>query len=510
MKPSTELFKLIKSLTKSEKRFFKLSSSLQQGEKNYLKIFDYIETQDEYNEASLKKEFKKETFIKHLPSEKNHLYKLILKSLRSYYAEQNVNSTLKQELKNVDILYNKALYKECEKFVSRAKQIAEKNEKFYYWFELISWEKKLLESAYESGEFGTDLDKLVQEEEMVIAKLRNLAEYTIVYSKINLIFRTGGFTRNEAERLVVEDIANYHLIKGKNTALSTKAASICYYIKGLCAATNRNYSDSFQFFNRTKEILDNNPLIKIDSSQRYLMTLIHLLRCYIDSCEFDKAKELIVEIRDLPSKKGFKSVDIAVRIFGNVYNQELVLLHKSGNFDKSVELIPVIEKHQLNFTEKVSKEMEVLLSYNKAYSYFGVGEYKKSLVYLNEVLNDNEQNLRQDVYSFARLFNLVLHYELGNYEFLEYVIKSTNRYLSRHDRDDKIENICIKYIRKLAKTSVEINRLEIFEEFNMELRAPLEDHNERVVLEYFDINAWVTSKLKKISFEQAILMNLES
>ena len=283
MKPSTELFKLIKSLSKSEKRFFKLSSSLQQGEKNYLKIFDYIETQDEYNEASLKKEFKKETFIKHLPSEKNHLYKLILKSLRSYYAEQNVNSTLKQELKNVDILYNKALYKECEKFVSRAKQIAEKNEKFYYWFELISWEKKLLESAYESGEFGTDLDKLVQEEEMVIAKLRNLAEYTIVYSKINLIFRTGGFTRNEAERLVVEDIANYHLIKGKNTALSTKAASICYYIKGLCAATNRNYSDSFQFFNRTKEILDNNPLIKIDSSQRYLMTLIHLLRCYIEN-----------------------------------------------------------------------------------------------------------------------------------------------------------------------------------------------------------------------------------
>ena len=55
---------------------------MQQGEKNYLKIFDYIETQDEYNEASLKKEFKKETFIKHLPSEKNHLYKLILGALK--------------------------------------------------------------------------------------------------------------------------------------------------------------------------------------------------------------------------------------------------------------------------------------------------------------------------------------------------------------------------------------------------------------------------------------------
>ena len=75
MKPSTELFKLIKSLTKSEKRFFKLSSSLQSGEKNYLKIFDFIERQSSYDEEELKKTYEGETFIKHLPSEKNHLYK---------------------------------------------------------------------------------------------------------------------------------------------------------------------------------------------------------------------------------------------------------------------------------------------------------------------------------------------------------------------------------------------------------------------------------------------------
>jgi hypothetical protein len=70
---------------------------------------------------------------------------------------------LKQEIKNVEILYNKALYKECEKFVSRAKQVAREHEKFYYWYELISWEKKLLEEAYESGEFSTNLDELIAE-----------------------------------------------------------------------------------------------------------------------------------------------------------------------------------------------------------------------------------------------------------------------------------------------------------------------------------------------------------
>ncbi len=52
MKPSTELFQLIKSLSKSEKRYFKLTSSLQSGEKNYMKLFDAIEAQYEYDEVN--------------------------------------------------------------------------------------------------------------------------------------------------------------------------------------------------------------------------------------------------------------------------------------------------------------------------------------------------------------------------------------------------------------------------------------------------------------------------
>jgi tetratricopeptide (TPR) repeat protein len=504
MKPSTELFKLINSLSKSEKRFFKLSSALQSGDKNYLKIFDYIEALDVYDEEALKEEFKNETFIKHLPSEKNHLYKLILKSLRSFYSEQSVSSMLKQEIKNVEILYNKALYKECEKFVSRAKKLARDHEKFYYWYELLSWEKKLLEEAYEAGEFDRDLDELIAEEEVVIAKLRNLAEYQVIYSKINLIFRSGGFTRTDEERRVVEGIADYHLIKGKNTAISTRASSICYYIKGLCAATNLNYKDSFQFFNKTREILDKNPDIKADSGQRYVMTLAHLLRCYIDSGDFVKAEGLIADMRALDGNKGFDSMDIKVRIFTSTYNLELMLLHAKGDFEKCLSIIPDIEKLQSSFGEKVSKEQEVLFTYNKAYSYFGCGQYKKALSYINKVLNDNEQNLRQDIYSFSRLFNLVLHLELENFDFLEYSIKSTNRYLNKQERNFEVENVCIKHIRKLSKGVQSSERIVILENLKDELDELLKDANERVVLEYFNITAWVNSKIYRVSFSEAV------
>ncbi|MBK8581625.1 MAG: hypothetical protein IPL86_07265 [Flavobacteriales bacterium] len=129
MKPSPELYDLIHSLTKSEKRFFKLHSALQSGEKNYLRLFDAIHAQSGgYDEAALKKQFAKETFIQHLPSEKNHLYKLILKALRSYHAESSVSGQLKQQVSNIEILYNKSLYEEASKVLVRAKRVAKENE----------------------------------------------------------------------------------------------------------------------------------------------------------------------------------------------------------------------------------------------------------------------------------------------------------------------------------------------------------------------------------------------
>ena len=505
MKPSTELFKLITSLTKSEKRFYKLTSSLQSGEKNYLKIFDYIEIQESYDEYALKEEFNGQNFIKHLPSEKNHLYRLILKSLRAYYGDYTVSSALKQEIKNVEILYNKALYKECEKFVTRAKQSAKKHEKFYYWYELIGWEKKLIELAYESGVFSLDLDRLVAEEEHVISKLRNLAEYTVIYSKINFVFRSGGFTRNEEERKVVRGIQNCHLIKGENTALSIKAASICYYIKGLCAATNRDYEFAFQYFNKTREILDANPDIKLDTGQRYVNTLFHLLRCHIDNNKFDEAKKMIREILSLKGKKGFNFVNISVRIFANTAYQELTMYNKMGKFNKSAKLLKEVEKKQQKYADNISKEMHVLLTYAKAYSYFGVGNYRESLHYLNQVINDKEQNLRQDIYSFSRIFNVVLHFELRNYEFLEYVVKSTNRYLRRQNRECQIENICAKRIKKLAKTVAYNKRVALLQRMDSEVTELLKNQNECVVLEYFNISAWIKSKLNKVSYKDQIV-----
>ena len=504
MKPSNELFVLIKSLTKSEKRFFKLTSAIQTGEKNYLKIFDFIDKSDVYDEAELKNHFKNERFINHLPSEKNHLYKLILKSLRSFYSEQSISSILKEELKNIEILFNKALYKECRKFLKRAKKMAHESEKFYYLIELIAWEKKLIEEFYESGDFNVNLDELIKEEETIIAKLRNLAEYQVLYSKINAIFRSGGFAKNSQERKTVDEIADNHLIKGKNTAISTRAASICYYIKGLCAATQRNYKNSYIYFNKTKFILDDHPKLKQDLAQRYLSTLFHLHRSYVDGAEFEKAQNLLNEIKTLDGKKGFKSTDISLKIRSISFNEQLIINNHQGNFKASINQIEKEKESNQAWRKQISKERNMQLFYNSAYTYFGHGDYRKALSYVNIILNDNEQNLRQDIYNFTRLLNLIIHLELENYEYLDYVVKSTTRYIKKTERDYSVEHILIKYIRKLIKHSDTETSKVIYKEMYEEFSQLLINHDERVILEYMDIKSWIYSKYSDCSMKEAI------
>lgn len=509
MKPSTELHSLIKSLTKSEKRFFKLNSSLQSGEKNYLKIFDFIEKQKQYNEDELKELFKDETFIKHLPSEKNHLYRLILKSLRAYYSDHSVSSQLKQEIKNVEILYRKALYKECGKFVKRSKRLAEEYEKFYYWFELINWEKRLLEEAYESGVFTTNLDDLIVEEAGVIEKLRNLAEYHILYSRINYIFRSGGFTRNEQEREIVSEIENNHLIKGKNTALSTRATTICYYIKGVCSASKRDYSNALIFFNKAKSILTLKSKIRDDLQQRYISILNFLMTCYIDTYDFDNATKVVNEIIDLNGKKAFNAIDSKVRIFTATYIGNLQLFNRKGEFEKSIELISEIEQGIERYGDKINKEKQLLFTYNIAYAYFGISDYRSALKYINKVLNDNEKQLRQDIYSFSRIFNLIIHFELQNLDFLEYELKSAARYLNKYEKDYQVEKLFISNIKLLAREEDLEAQKSIFRNFEVKLQELLKIERENVILEYFDIIAWVSSKLTDHSFAESIVKRIK-
>ena len=103
---------------------------------------------------------------------------------------------------------------------------------------------------------------------------------------------------------------------------------------------------------------------------------------------------------------------------------------------------------------------------------------------------------------------MIIHFELENFDFLEYDLKSAARYLNKHPKDYQVEKLFIAHIKLLAREEDRSAQKEIFEKFHEKLGKLLQNDREKVILEYFDLQAWTDSKIQDISFEESIRQRL--
>ncbi|HSK14527.1 MAG TPA: hypothetical protein VK907_15000, partial [Phnomibacter sp.] len=106
-----ELFQLIRSLGKGEKRNFKLYAQRHGAttDRKTIILFDALDQMGEYDEEVLLRKHKQITKTQ-LSNLKAALYKQILSSLRLIKEEDNVDLRLHELMDHARILYNKGLY----------------------------------------------------------------------------------------------------------------------------------------------------------------------------------------------------------------------------------------------------------------------------------------------------------------------------------------------------------------------------------------------------------------
>jgi hypothetical protein len=129
---------------------------------------------------------------------------------------------------------------------------------------------------------------------------------------------------------------------------------------------------------------------------------------------------------------------------------------------------------------------------------------------VNEIVNSHDQNFREDIYIFSRLFSIIIHYELGNYELIDYLVKSTYRYMLKKKKERGIEpmteKVFLKYMRKIARYYDKPKKVQqAFEDMYKELSETLKDPNEQIALRYFDFPEWAKNKMKNPALKEKSL-----
>ena len=79
--------------------------------------------------------------------------------------------------------------------------------------------------------------------------------------------------------------------------------------------------------------------------------------------------------------------------------------------------------------------------------YFGSGDYETCIDYLQKIIN-GQVDLRNDLQCYARLLHLMAHYELGNYEIMEYLTKSVYRFMAKMENLTVIEEEMFRFLAK--------------------------------------------------------------
>jgi len=501
MKVTDDLFQLIKSLDQSEKRYFKIFATMHiksSDENKYIMLFDAIDKQSEYDEAEIRKKFKNEKFLNQLHVAKNYLYNNILKSLRLFHSERSKLNELMDILRDVQILYEKSLYKQCRKLLDKAKKIAYTYEKHSHILAVLDWEKTLARTSAYANTEEKDLLGFYDEINETMEKLRNINEYWKLTMNSFLLRKKQGEIRDKAELKKFNEIIKHPLLQSENKATSFQSRTFYFNIKGLYYFTNKDYKNLLNHCKKLVDLLEANPLLMKEDN--YIASLYNLLLVQIELRQYDDALNTIKKLRDFKSN----STAMQTRIFVTSYDTEINLYLRTGEFEKGIPLIKEIEEGLKKFGEKLNKESEALFSFNIAYLYFGLGEYNNSLNWINKIINDKELTVREDIQCFARILNLLVHYELGNYDLIEYIMKSTRRYLSNKNKLNKFELITLNYIRKLINADIDDDKMYIYSEWKKELNAISDDILEIKAFEYFDFLSWLESKQGKKSFAQVV------
>ena len=488
MKPTSELYDLIRSLTGSEKRYFKLNAAKQKGNKNYIKLFDAVDSNKIFEEDELKKRFKNENFIKNLTVTKNYLHNLIFKSLISYHEKKSIDVKLSNLLFSCKLMFEKSLYKQFFKTLENGKELAYRSERFSYILEFLEFEKQIMKR----DKIGKKNMNEVYDEELEVLEI--IKEINICKRSVSNLFRllrTGGLIRDKsAEKKIDEIISRIDFEKDTNSA---KAMESIYLAKYLEYHLKGNYEKAIEYCEKRYKLISGNPMIFKN----------FLLNPALDSLDFSISSAL--------SLYNFKEARKLFAAYKKIYGvrQNDVINYRIIDFDirlseaiafkdnrSTADLIPEIENFLNGNKGKILVNTENYFYYNITKYFFVSGNFTEALRKINDHFSSKHSGLTPEFESYLRIINILIHYELGNYGLLKYLIPSAKKFLAGKKKLFKFEIAVMKFIVSIIQTKSSKHLPKLLQEFRNEVAELRKVKYEKNAFEYLDLHDWIDGKIK--------------
>ena len=442
MKATDDLHRLLHSLTQAEKRYVKIFASrhLIGEQNNYMLLFDAVLDQEEYNEDKLKTKLK----TRHLSSEKNYLFRFVLKSMRTFHAEKNVDKQLKESLLDIRFLIDKRIYDVAVKELDKVKKLAYEFDKFLVLIEVFALERAIV-TEKQTKEVRKKIHEINEETRKVLDKLVEWQTGAILQNEIFLYQRHMGSSLPEYVEQITALIENPFFQKEPDSN-SFELSFSYFFAKSIYYQQCNDYIKARDYHLRLIQLWDRFPQYVQEESLRFKKMLSNYLGICMRIDMFEEFPSTLERIKSIPCD----SAEEEAEQFQNVFFYEFLYHMNLAQFDAAEALIPEIEKGMKKYKTKINKARELTFYLNISTLLFIKSNFKAAYEWLNKIIQDGKSDSRQDIQHYAKVHQLVLLFELGKYDLLEYTFRSVQRHIKQSEIKLGYEESVLQAIRKLV------------------------------------------------------------
>lgn len=501
---SDTLFQLVHSLEKSEKRHFKLyiKRSSAKEDLKIIRLFDALDKQSEYDEKLLLKTLRDFTKSQ-LSNLKTHLYKQLLASLRLLKTNENIDLKLSEQLDNARLLYNKGLKIQSLHILEKAKELAKTNQKMNFLVQVISLEKKI-ETLHITRSTLEKTEKLAEEALDISGHIDRVTRLSNLALLLYRWYVKNGHARNVEDE---KDIRNFF-----KSSLPADADAIhgfyekLYLYQSYCwyAFIRQDFLMYYRYSQKWIGLFGENDVMIAVETGHYIKGMHNLLNAHFDLRNFKQFKITLKQFEEF-AKTPVANQHDNFRTHTSIYinsakiNQFLM----QGDFKEGLAIVPGIEEKLKEYSLFVDSHRILVFNYKFASLYFGAGEYNIAIDYLHKIINDSQAGLRTDLQCYARLMHLLCHYEIGNEEILDSLIKSVYRFMAKMKNLTVVEEAIFSFLRHSFKVKAKFLNPEL-EEFLKKIKHLEKNRFETRSFAYLDIISWVEGKVYEKPMEEII------
>ncbi len=482
-------FNLIKSLTKTEKRYFRLNTSVHgKTPPNYLRLFDAIDRQSIYDEQAIKKQFKGEAFIKQLSTAKNSLINKLLDSLRLYYAGSNLRSVsqkLRENLDHIEILSGKRTYTPMLKLLRRSKKLAYQYEEFLYLQLFIKLEYEWLVTQ-KAKNIDVLFDDLETEGHRVMQLIDLEHTFRVLSRKVFSSIRLNPI--EGAEKDLWTEVLSHPILAN----ISQLETFFCYRsfhnIKGSFALKQRDHQSTYHHFRLIIKRWEALPHMIADNPSEYLGSLANYMTgCYVVG-KTEEHRQALDRVRQME----YRMDQLSSMHLKTICSHEVLYYLVSRKVTEGVLEAPRIIQLLESVREDMYKAQLLVIYYNLAVLYFFDEQPDKATEMLRNILHQEKTAARPDILRFSKLLLLVLYYEQN----LPVLIATQHRSAYRSIKEPNVlEQLLLSQLKKLDHLKV-LSRSEQ-RDFFRKLQTDLDVIQQQTpkLLGLDEIRIWVESRL---------------